>query len=323
MMIPAGMYQEYHTGTTARISGQRFCSSRFTFDIRIKTNTLFNPIHPAGIIKINRTTMDNFQARAQAAASSILTKSPAEAFAQSLTNDRPTIDSAVKSYMALTSARGASSNLASNKAEIVDVVKNALGSVKTGKEQCFFKKSKNVTMAPLLCARSILKTINAFQITDDTLDEKKGEARDPELQVIKILWNGLVENGKKPSMILGRQSLSYVYPILSQTLMDNIPEGVDVEEGQAFMIEFGRLLENGMKRRNASIPTKEREVMNRYDDDACLLWDTDGGKEELKRRRDRRKDNVQAAKESLTDSVKESLTIEEIEEGNEEDEATE
>lgn len=241
--------------------------------------------------------MDNFQARAQAAASSLMSKNPAEALAQSLTNDRPTIDSAVKSYMALTSARGASSNVASNK-------------------------------APLLCARSILKTINAFQIPDDQRDEKKDEAKDPELQVIKILWNGLVENGKKPSMILGRQSLCHVYPILSQTLMDNIPVGVDVEEGQAFMAEFGRLLENGMKRRNASTLAEEREVMNQYDDDACLLWDIDGGKEELKRRRDRRKNNVQAAKEFLNgggviDSAKEGLTIEEIEEGDEEDEAAE
>jgi len=268
--------------------------------------------------------MDNFQARAQAAASSIMTKHPAEALAQSLTNDRPTIDYAVKSYMALTSARGASSNLASNKAQIVDQVQNAIvGSVKTGKEQCFFQKSRNVKMAPLLCARSILKTINAFQIPDDEKDEKRDEVKDPELQVIKILWNGLVKNGKKPSMILGRQSLCHVYPILSQTLMDNIPEGVDVEEGQAFMAEFGRLLENGMKRRYASTPAEERNMMNQYDDDACLLWDTDGGKEELKRRRDRREKKVQAVKESLNgggdiDSAKECLTIEEIEEGDEE-----
>jgi len=272
--------------------------------------------------------MDTFQARAQAAATSITSKNPAEVFAQSLTNDRPTIDSAVKSFMALASARGASSNLA-NTSTPIDQIKNALGSTtKTGKEQCFFANSRNGKMASLLCARSILKKVNSFHIPDNSKGEAgdviEDEAKEIEFQVIRILWNGLVKNGKKPSMILGRHSLCQIYPILLQTLMDDIPGGVDVEEGQKFMVEFGRLLEDGMKRRDLSIAAKERETLNQYDDDSCLLWDTDGGKEELQRRRDRREMKAKVAKQSINgaDEFK-GLTIEEIVEGDEEDEAAE
>jgi hypothetical protein len=63
--------------------------------------------------------------------------------------------------------------------------------------------------------------------------------------------------------------------------------------------------------------------MNMMDDDSCLLWDVDGGKEELQRRRDRRKTNAQSAKEESQaggsiESITESLTIEEIKEGDDE-----
>jgi hypothetical protein len=269
------------------------------------------------------TPMDNFQARAQAAASAITSKNPAEAFAQSLTNDRPTIDSAVKSYMSLTSARGAFSHLPTT-SSAMDQIHNALGSsAKTGrKEQCFFVKSKNGKMASLFCARTILKKINSFQIPEAP-DASKDEAKEIEFHVIRILWNGLVKNGQKPSMILGRHSLSQIYPIILQALIDDIPDGVDDEEGQTFMEEFGNLLIDGMKQKNSSIPANEREKLNQGDNDSCLLWDIDGGKEELQRRRDKRKKKSKAANESLNgpgdfESSKDVLTIEEIVEGDEE-----
>ena len=66
-----------------------------------------------------------------------------------------------------------------------------------------------------------------------------------------------------------------------------------------------------------------RQHVHLMDDDSCLLWDVDGGKEELHRRRDRRKSNAQSAKEEAQaggsiESITDALTIEEIKEEDDE-----
>ena len=41
-----------------------------------------------------------------------------------------------------------------------------------------------------------------------------------EFEVVRILWNGLVKNGNKPSMILGQKSLSHVFPLIKESCFD-------------------------------------------------------------------------------------------------------
>lgn len=185
-------------------------------------------------------------------------------------------------------------------------------------------------MASLVCAKIMLQKLNSFKIpiknananddddgNDDAMKdntelenekEEKDEIQDFEFQVVRILWNGLVSNGKKPSKILGLEALYYVYPLLLQTLKESVPTNVDLEEGQMFMMEFGSLLQNAMNRRRKgsltfSIKHSQKDDNDDYsnndddiDDDSCLLWDKDGGKEELRRRREKREQNANVLK---------------------------
>ena len=265
--------------------------------------------------------MSDFQAKARAAAANIALQNPAEALAKSLTNDVPKIDAAVKSYMALVSARIASSARLSSP--------NAI-ELTTDRDspKCYFVNTKNAAKASLLCARRILQKVNAFEIPE--FDQKNEEGKEEtseeqklEYNVVRILWNGIIKNGTKPSRVLGKQSLIHVYPLLLDMLQVDIPNEVDEDEWKSFMIEFGQLLKDSIKRGDANVPLESREKMNMMDDDSCLLWDVDGGKEELNRRRDRRKSNAQSAKEEAQaggsiESITDSLTIEEIKEEDDE-----
>ena len=272
---------------------------------------------------------DNFVAKAQAAATSVSSLNPAEALAQSLTNDRPTIDSAIKAYMSLTAAR----NWSVSDPNILkpgaagegskDSLHRAIYSDQK-QERCFFAKSKNATMAALLCARCILKKVNTYEVPEDCNSEEKDDDKILEFKVVRIMWNGLVNSGKKPSMILGRQSLRHVYPLILEALQEEVPGSVDSDEARVFMKEFGRLLDDATKRRDLSLSKEQKETLNSQDDDSCLLWDNDGGNAELKRRRERREKNANIVKKNLeedrlrnVESAAQSLTIEEIPEGDE------
>jgi len=294
--------------------------------------------------------MSDFQSRARAAAASISSMNPAEALAQSLLNDRPSIDSAVKAYMSLTAARSLSasdpnvisSSNASNKAEDIktslhNTLQNSDSSSGKSIEKCFFVKSKNPQQSSLLCARTLLKAINTFQIPHDAMpqkDEEKEEAarttekdntdelNNLEFQVVRIVWNGLVEDKeKKPSRFLGRKSLGPIYNLIVASILDNhndnsLPSGVDQNELICFMNEFGSLLKNAIKRKAGDGAAKHNKMQGR-DDDSCLVWDSDGGKEELKRRRGRRKQKAKAANIGIQETDVSGLTIEEIPEGEE------
>lgn len=247
--------------------------------------------------------MIDFQQKAQLAAAKVQSLNPAEALAQSLTCDKPTINSAVKSFLSLIIARNLSSSDPNNiyDKSITDRLQNTVLDNNIGndilqqeqaqdekKRKCYFKKSKNPRQDALLCARLLLKTINNFEIPsintnkeeEDTISEEDAM----EIKVIIMLWNGLIKSGKnKPSMILGRKSLTHVYPLIINKLKATSVEGVDQDEVVSFMDEFGMLLDMAAERRcNAPI-----------DDDSCLLWDIDGGIEELNRRKSRRMKNAE------------------------------
>ena len=320
---------------------------------------------------------DNFQAKAHSATSVASSLSPGEALGKSLTCDRPTISSAVKSYMSLCAARSmsasdpnaaaaaaatnsSSSSSFSAAASLQNAVTNSLaagshpndGDIdivnnKDDKIKCYFTKSKNPQQAALLCARALLKSINSFVVPQEmttttcTTSEAKGEEKEIimgeeqklEYEVVRILWNGLIKNGKKPSMVLGRSSLSHVFPLMKESVFqvdgnggnnDVYPISVDLEEAKAFVNEFGNLLDQAERRKNTSLSSESKNDDddknggdNNVDDDSCLLWDVDGGKAELERRRKRRLLKKATAEnereESSSSSQHDGLTIEEIE----------
>jgi hypothetical protein len=217
--------------------------------------------------------MDDFQARARAAAASFSSMNPAEPLAQTLMNDKPTIDSAIKAYMSITAARSWSASDPNMQA------RNGL-----------------------LCARSLSKKINSYRIPIASDSEEKDDSKVMEFGVVRILWNGLIDKDKKPSMVLGRQTLCHIFPSILEELKENIPDGVSPELFLAFIEDFGRLLDDAKKRiESPALNEEKKKRVDIQDDDSCLLWDVDGGKAELKRRRDRR-----------GNAEHERLTIEEI-----------
>jgi hypothetical protein len=271
--------------------------------------------------------MDDFQTKARAvAAAFISSQTPAEALAQSLTNDTPKIDTAIKSYVALTSARVLAAANSSSSAVVVACAANEKKILdhqgpdrQSSDYYCYFSKSKNPQMASLFCAKAMLQKLNSFKIPmeDDDIgdniddanivhstskpldEEEKNEIKEIEFQVVRILWNGLVSHGKKPSKILGLEALVHVYPLLLQTLKDSVPSNVDLQEGQMFMMEFGSLLQHARNRRRRTLTwsTNQRKDDDAdADDDSCLLWDKDGGKEELRRRREKREQSANSNK---------------------------
>lgn len=94
----------------------------------------------------------------------------------------------------------------------------------------------NVNTSCLACARSLLAGINSTQIliettnnahhqpTDDTENHNKEEKR-LQQQVIRIVWNGLIDSSGtsqeekkklKPSKLMGREALHVVYPLVME-----------------------------------------------------------------------------------------------------------
>lgn len=231
---------------------------------------------------------EDMERKMQCAAVSVLSKSPTEALGISLINDIPTIGSAIKNMMSLCVARTlSSSNPNESQIEEDD----------TSSFKCYFIESKNSAEAALFCARVLSKAINSFVIPENMAFDKKELSNDDckmEYEVVRVVWNKLIENNQKPTKILGLQSLIHVYPFIKESLESttiNFPDTVDSEEAVSFFREFGTLLEAADKHRNVSFNEKSQKDSDKedeVDDDSFLLWAKDGGKAELSRRRKRR-----------------------------------
>ena len=249
-------------------------------------------------------TLD-FPEKAKIAASKIQMLNPGEALAQSFTNDRPTIDSAVKSFMSLTAARiWSASN--PNIRVVSGKGKESIHKLIRGEaeeEKCFFIQSDSPKHAALKCSRALLGTINQFRVPDTgNVEEEKNDDLRMEKEVVRILWNGLIESGdkhKKPSKLLGRLCLTHVIPWLENDLLLTKIPGVDDEEARIFMSEFIRLLRRANHRHGALLSQDDRSKLDESDDDSCLLWDKDGGDAELSRRRQRRETKARLEVEIL------------------------
>jgi hypothetical protein len=241
----------------------------------------------------------DFSEKAKIAASKIQMLNPGEALAQSFTNDRPTIDSAVKSFMSLTAARiwsASDPNIrvvsGKGKESIHKLIRGEAEEGEAEEEKCFFIQSDSPKHAALNCARALLGAINQFRVPDSGNEEEgKNDDLRLEKEVVRILWNGLIESGakdKKPSKLLGRLCLTHVIPWLENDLLLTKIPGVDDEEARIFMSEFIRLLRRANHRHDPLLSQDDRSKLDESDDDSCLLWDKDGGDAELSRRRQRR-----------------------------------
>jgi hypothetical protein len=276
---------------------------------------------------------DEFSKSAAAAAARISSLNPAEALAQMLANDRPTIESAIKSFMSLVAAR----SLTSTKSDHIQSDSSSDGrdadnntrtagsrpkedadstvSSSFGQTRCVFRSGRDANKEALLCARALLQATNQFQIpqddNQDILSHKSASAPESteeeevrlERQVVRLVWNGLISSDQKPAKFLGRRSLHYVYPAILQQLLLVRADNNDDEEHVLFFQEFGRLLEEAMRKSPSFgvVNTKNEhdeddDTNQNTDSDACLLWDADGGAGELARRRKRRSQRVAHAK---------------------------
>ena len=257
---------------------------------------------------------DTFQQKAAAAAAKMSGLTPAEVLAQSLATDRPTIESAVKSFLSLTAARSiakVSSDpmmtttttttmmlMKKNVPEMKESLSNTDAHVDSKIEKCYFTNN-DPQLSALKCARFLLRELNQFYLPDSKEDEKDDEVRF-EYEVVEKIWNGLIKSEQKPSRFLGQMSLIHVYPIFLDKLengdlkmklidfMDDVP----IEEARTFLKEFGAMLEK--RKRNAE-PSFQNQSSNEFDedDDSALLWERDRGAAELARRRQRREKNKQ------------------------------
>ena len=222
---------------------------------------------------------NDFQTRAAAAAARISSLSPAEVIAQSLATDRPTIESAVKSFLSLTAAR----SLASHQTNTPPIETAISDTSKENPPKCQFSAS-DPRIPALKCARFVLTQLNQFELASSISPSTKLSAEDEKLEyeVVQRIWNGLLASEKKPCKFLGRSSLLHVYPLFLKHIQTSNRHIEDVpdDEAKLFLEEFGTLLERPTDRTPSDT-----------DDDSALLWEKDRGAAELAHRRDRREKN--------------------------------
>jgi hypothetical protein len=228
-----------------------------------------------------------------------------------LASDRPTIDSAVKSFISLIVARSltASSTDESSSSSATPIGGAFMGIIPTV-DNINNNNDKTVSaVAPpstqqqvLHVARAILKTINSYEFpihdtVASTMAEKPGLSDDKkqellELGVVSRLWNGLIQSSQKPSRFFGKRALRVAWPKLNVSANIGPAAGEDDEGAMTirelqlgWLAEFERLLFSDLQAQPSQITV---------DDDAALLWASDKGAAELSKRRQRRQD---AAKE--------------------------
>mmetsp|Transcript_35627 Transcript_35627/g.54792 ORF Transcript_35627/g.54792 Transcript_35627/m.54792 type:complete len:130 (-) Transcript_35627:8-397(-) len=113
------------------------------------------------------------------------------------------------------------------------------------------------------------------------------------------IWNGLRDSDQKPCKYLGRKCLLYVWPMLNAPKEEE--KDVDSSFGGSggehsidhyyylFWKEFGGLMQQADM------------TMENVDNDAALIWSSDGGQEELAKRRQRRQEKQESGESKSTD----------------------
>jgi len=221
--------------------------------------------------------------------------------------DRPSIDAAVKSYISLVCAKmltatpsdeaaaaeaaGMDASSSSSSTATNDPMPGApsdtlIGIVPT-RPLVPTTGGMSTQQQVLGVGRVILKAVNSFKFpihhTVATELIKKPGISDQkkklllETQVVSQLWNGLVDSKQKPSRFLGRRALQHAWKDMEVSIPSDNGGPADVQQKQAqWLEEFGRLL------------FVDSATVGDVDDDSALLWDADGGQNELAKRRQRR-----------------------------------
>eukprot|EP00536_Pseudo-nitzschia_multiseries_P009950 jgi/Psemu1/24609/gm1.24609_g len=256
---------------------------------------------------------------------------PAESeMTEVIARDRPTIDAAVKSFISMVCARSmaasptdttksqhdkvmmgiipglakTSISSASSEGNANDQDNTAASTPASASTNSDDKNKSNnggvsVQQQVLQLARLILKAVNSytFPVHDTvaysmaekpgTTPEKKQELL--ETSVVSRLWNALVQSEQKPSRFLGRRALRLAWKNLDVEASLPPAEAEESEDPASQQHEWLRQFESLLFAPDLPLPSDIS-----VDDDAALLWATDGGAAELAKRRQRRMD---AAKE--------------------------
>jgi hypothetical protein len=213
----------------------------------------------------------------------------------SLAQDRPTIDAAVKSFISLVCARTLTASVTdeSQTTELLSEQQSTLIGLIPNKTEV-----GNLQQQVLQVARPILQSMNAFTFpihctVANSMSGKPGLSKEKkkellELSIASQLWNGLVSSNQKPSRYLGRRALKHAW---KNNLKEDIEAKVhisqqgtkhseeQVQRQKEWLLEFETLLFH-TKPVGPSAPEVE--------DDSALLWDADGGQNELNKRKLRR-----------------------------------
>jgi len=206
----------------------------------------------------------------------------------SIAKDRPTIDVAVKSFMCLACAQSMTASSTDKQR------KPGTFAMGITNPDCDTAATQQQV---LQVARAVLQSINShtFPIHKTVAisqAEKPGTTSEQrrnllELSSVAQLWNGLVQSNQKPSRLLGRRALKLAWMDMNMDVKAKLPKELE-EDVQAKQLEwledFEKLLFH--------VP----DDASNEDNDAALIWDADGGKSEIDKRKKRR--NAAAIKRS-------------------------
>ena len=163
----------------------------------------------------------------------------------------------------------------------------------------------------LHCSRRLLQAINATTLSAMPIRSKTQQRSvdDETYPLVAQIWNGLIASEQKPSRFLGRRSLQHAWDDVQASLSIKTQSSTITTPDQdgkfeQFCLEFQDLL---------FAPTRlDCEC------DASLLWDADGGKAELQRRRTRREQRAKEQRQQQHEEKDSKLPfIEEVKEETE------
>ena len=211
-----------------------------------------------------------------------------------MANDRPTIEAAVKAFLSLVCARGMTASMTDQdkQSRVLLGVISSVSAPTTPNTTTSAPQQQN--QQALEVARVILRACNAHQfpihktVASEMLNkpgltpEKKESIL--ELSVVARLWNGLIQSKQKPTRFLGRKALRHAWSDLDVASKLSPPKDDDESSkaSYAHQLAWIREFEEYLH------PTKNPDPES-VDNDAALIWDSDGGESELARRRERRK----------------------------------
>lgn len=230
-----------------------------------------------------------------------------------LAQDRPTIDTAVKSFLSLICARGMTAS------SVMVTHVDGAGDDRTDLQSSSKNKNHSIVPQPtnaqaLQVARLILQSCNQYRFpihktvvhvmgeNPNMTEDKKMELL--ELSVVARLWNGLMESNQKPTRFLGRNALIHAWhdmqitmavphnhPVQPSSQESSDPELTTIDASDHHQVQQQQqlaLIQEFERYLFYSHPSTEDGKENDHDNDAALIWDADGGQAELNRRRLRR-----------------------------------